>query len=213
MRVRELMEKAMVNRLYERSREYEFVFRYIAPLLLYPKPFRKFIRILDVGGGESRLANTLADLGFDVTVIDIGDVDHGSAKFVRANILEYDFPQGCFNLIIAISTIEHIGLPAYGQKILDADGDVETVRKLKKWLAPGGILLITVPYGRPHHPPDFERVYNRESIWRLGVWDLEILEKSFYCYNRRDPHDFLPCRQEEAEKTDAVLCIAARKPE
>ncbi|PUA30973.1 MAG: hypothetical protein B9J98_08395, partial [Candidatus Terraquivivens tikiterensis] len=67
----------MLNDSDERPTEYEFVWKWLAILLPFEKKVKKSIKLLDVGGAESRLAKTLAELGFDTTVIDIADLDHG----------------------------------------------------------------------------------------------------------------------------------------
>ena len=212
MKFKDIVKYCMGNTLYERSREYEFVMKYFMPLLAIPKKLRKNIRILDVGGAESRLSKFLAEQGFDVYVIDIREDDYGSARFIKANILEYDFPEGFFDVIVAISTVEHVGLPCYGQELIDRDGDVKTVKKLWCWLKPGGLLLLTLPFGIPHHPPDFERVYNLETLRSrvLSVgWD--VVEVRFYCFNPLCRDDFVECSVPQALVTDAVVCLALRK--
>ncbi|MCD6399792.1 DUF268 domain-containing protein [candidate division WOR-3 bacterium] len=208
----QIVNLCMHNRLYERSREYEFVLKYFMPLLVLPKELRRKIKVLDVGGAESKLSKWLSSQGFDTYVIEIREDDYGSAKFIRANILDYDFQENFFDIIVAISTVEHVGLPAYGQDKQDPDGDVKTMVKLRSWVKPGGLLLVTVPFGKPHHPPEFERVYDTVSLqFRIILPRLEVIEKRYYCYNPRDPHSFEECSLAKALLTDAVACLALRK--
>jgi SAM-dependent methyltransferase len=47
---------------------------------------------------------------------------------------------------MVVSTIEHIGLPVYGQVGFDADGDVKAIEELRRTLKPGGYLIITTPF-------------------------------------------------------------------
>jgi len=212
VKFKDIVKYCMHTGIYERSREYEFVMKYFMPLLAIPKEVRKNIRILDVGGADSRLSKFLADQGFDVYIIDIREDDYGKAKFIKANILTCNFPTGFFDVIVAISTIEHVGLPAYNQDIIDSEGDVKALRRLKAWLRQGGLLLLTLPFGVPHHPPDFERVYNLESLRSrvLGLgWD--VVECRFYCFNPLDRDDFVECFVPRALVTDAVVCLALRK--
>ena len=213
MKFKEIVKYCMHTGIYERSREYEFVVKYLVPLLALPKEVRKNIRILDVGGADSRLSKFLADQGFDVYVIDIREDDYGKAKFIKANILTYDFPDNFFDIIVAISTIEHVGLSCYGQELIDKDGDVKTMKKLKKWLKPGGLLLLTLPFGIPHHPPDFERVYNLETLRdRVLFVGWDVVEVRFFCFNPLDRDDFVECSVPQALVTDACVCLALRKP-
>jgi len=210
--LKELIEISMVNCMYERRVEYTFVWKYLSVLLVLPPKLRKKIKILDVGGAESRLAKFLAELGFDVTVIDIREDDYGKAKFVQANILNYEFPPESFNIITCISTIEHIGLPCYNQQLKDPAGDIRTVEKIHRWLKNEGIALITLPYGKPHHPPDFERVYTQETLQERilrGLWD--IIEIRYARQSDKDPHTFIECSEKEARNYDAVVLLALRK--
>ncbi|RLG76909.1 MAG: hypothetical protein DRO12_03520 [Thermoprotei archaeon] len=211
-KIEELIDISMLNRGYERYVEYAFVWKYLSMLLVLPKKLRSKIKILDVGGAESRLSKTLAGLGFDVTVIDIHEDDYGKARFVKENILTYEFPEGYFDVIIAISTIEHVGLPCYKQAILSHDGDIIAMTKIYRWLKLGGIALVTLPYGKPHHPPEFERVYNLQSLQeRILCCRWEIIEVRFARQSDDDPHVFIDCSEEEARNYDAVVLLALRK--
>jgi len=209
MELSELVNMSMVNTADERPFEYAFTWKWLAVFLSLPRALREQVRVLDVGGGDSRLAKTLADLGFNVTVIDIGDVEHGKAKFLRANILELELPIGFFNVAIAISTIEHIGLPCYGQNIVDEDGDIKAMHKIWMWLRQGGIAIVTLPYGKPHHPYTFERVYNQETLCKRILADKwEILEEAYVA----DIDGWRFCTEEEARNRDAAIMLVLRKP-
>jgi len=200
----ELIKKSIVNKSDERPLEYLFTWLSLVMII----SFLTSIKILDVGGSESRVAKTLAELGFDVTVIDINDVDHGSAKFVRENILEYEFPEEEFDVVVAISTIEHIGLPAYGQKLIDSDGDVKTMDKIYRWLKSGGVAIVTLPYGKPHHPPQFERVYNEKTLKERIITDKWNVASILYaCKDGR----WNICSELEARDRDACVFLVLRK--
>jgi hypothetical protein len=73
---------------------------------------------------------------------------------IRADVRHPVFREGSFQLILCISTIEHIGrdnsgygLPAEPRSPAEAP-DHQTIRQLADWLAPGGRLLLTVPFGK-----------------------------------------------------------------
>jgi SAM-dependent methyltransferase len=177
-------------------------------LLAIPEKVRSEVKILDIGGAGSLLSKTLAELGFDTYVIDINDVDAGKAKFIKANIFDYDFPENTFNIIISISTIEHVGLSCYGQTIHDQDGDIKTMHKIYKWLAPEGIAIITLPYGKPHHPPSFERVYDENTLKnRILISQMEIIKKEYICCNGA----WRQASEPEAKNYDAVVLLLLRK--
>jgi SAM-dependent methyltransferase len=71
---------------------------------------------------------------------------------VQADILHSCLREASFDLILCVSTIEHIGRDnsRYG---LDSGRDERNpdrlaIRTMAEWLAPGGRLLLTVPFGR-----------------------------------------------------------------
>ena len=210
--IKDLIKSSMHNWMYERHVEYTFVWKYLSVLLVLPEKLRKEIKILDVGGAESRLSKVLSELGFNVTVIDLAEDDYGSARFVQADILRYEFPKEYFDIIISISTVEHVGLPCYKQKVLDFDGDIHTMDKIYQWLKDGGIALITLPYGKPHHPPEFERVYNQKTLQERILRDMwEVIEIRYARQSEDDPHTFIECSEQDARNYDAVVLLALRK--
>ena len=208
LRFDDLVSESMVNQLHERPLEYSFVWSCLAPLTLVPGKCRGEVKILDVGGGESRLAKVLARLGFDVTVLDIGEVDCGSAKYVKANVLDHEFPEESFDIILSVSTVEHIGLQSYGQVKQDEEGDVKTMGKIYRWLKPCGLALVTLPYGKPHHPPTFERVYNKESLRkRILPNHWLVLREEYICCDvawRR-------CLEWETKDRDSAVLLLLQK--
>jgi len=88
----------------ERIVEYPFIFRNIVGL--------KGAKILDVGCSGSYLLTELAALGHEVYGIDIRwyPVQYPNVRFVQGNICKTLFPNDFFDVIIAVSTIEHIGI-------------------------------------------------------------------------------------------------------
>ena len=95
----------------------------------------------------------------------------------RGTIVAAPFPPGSFDLILCISTVEHIGLPIYGQHEFPY-GDIFAMRHVRRLLAPGGLLLLTVPFGRAQVNPWF-RVYDQRSLRRL-TGGFRTLSAAFY---------------------------------
>jgi len=121
---------------YEASRERYFrTLSYLAELDL-PNP----AKVLDVGGGQfGILASTL--FGDEATVGDIGDdfrapADAAGVIFTVCNLLDDDPPsfKAAFDLVVLAEVVEHLPLPPY-----------LVLRKIRTWLKPGGILLLTTP--------------------------------------------------------------------
>jgi SAM-dependent methyltransferase len=70
------------------------------------------------------------------TVIDLHEEYPG---VTNADVLTWQ-PGNQFDLIICISTLDHLH---------DMEELVDALRGLRRWLAPGGLLFVTLPYGQP----------------------------------------------------------------
>jgi len=70
--------------------------------------------------------------------------------------------------VIALSTIEHIGLTCegYGTTADDPEGDRKAIEGCMRALKPGGTLLLTVPFGKSENR-GWYRIYDDESLDRL----------------------------------------------
>jgi hypothetical protein len=94
-------------------------------------------RILEVG------AVTCYYYGSDHRIVDPYD-GHPAAEAVDL----FDV-RGVYDLVLAISTIEHVGLPEYGETRCDIDLALHAVDHLMGLVAPGGECFYTFPRG--HH--------------------------------------------------------------
>jgi len=144
-------------------------------------------RVLDVGGAESSFSLSAASLGYEVTVVDPRPLpfEHPSLTAVVARLDQWDPPREPFDAAFFISTIEHIGLGAYGEGGSGAAGspgagrgaDREALESVAGLLSPEGFLVLTVPYG-PARVDELERVYDGEALRRLlDGWT--VLEERF----------------------------------
>ena len=154
------------------------------PFLYKNLNFKKVNKILDLGCVGSKISLQLATLGYDIVGIDMRPYlfKHRNIKFIQGNFLEIDLPLESFDCIICISTLEHIGLPAYNIKPFK-DGDEKTIVKMHKILKKGGSLILTVPFGKGI-VGKFERNYNSNKLKNLlqnfEIQALEIYEKHDY---------------------------------
>jgi SAM-dependent methyltransferase len=92
-----------------------------------------------------------------------GDPD----RFVYAfgDLRAMPFCDSAFGRIVCVSTLEHVGMDTtrFGASVVPGEGGAAAVGELVRVLAPGGTLLVTVPYGRA---ADFGwfRVFDRTGL-------------------------------------------------
>ena len=155
-RVRLLGGHRMMN---ERIVEYPTIFRII----------RGGGRVLDVGCVSSRLPLQLASLGYEVHGADLRPypVSHPSFRFWQTDLLAHatPFATESFDIITAVSCIEHFALGAYGD-LEEPEGDRRFVRVLHGLLKPGGQLILTCPYGKAGLTKK-QRIYDAASLAAL----------------------------------------------
>lgn len=123
----------------ERIVEYPLVFRWLRPAG----------RVLDIGCVSSRLPVQLACLGYEVHGLDVRPYpySHPNLRFHQSDVMTWE-PAAPFDSVLLVSTIEHFGLGGYGDPAA-ADADRLAVERIRGWLAPGGQLLVSVPFGQP----------------------------------------------------------------
>jgi SAM-dependent methyltransferase len=103
--------------------------------------------ILDIGSADTNFPLELANKGHEVYSLDIIQRDYNEKiKFVSGTVENLPFKNNFFDVITAISTIEHIGLGRYGDPI-SPDGDINALREIERVLKPGGKLIFTIPAG------------------------------------------------------------------
>jgi SAM-dependent methyltransferase len=123
-------------------------------------------RILDAGCGSGRNMVELARLG-TVTGIALSETSVALARerdvgeIVAGSVLEMPFADDSFDLAVSLDVIEHL------------EDDLAALRELRRVLAPGGALLVTVPAYQwlwsghdkiNHH----YRRYTRRSLQRVA---------------------------------------------
>jgi SAM-dependent methyltransferase len=127
----------------------------------------------------------------------------GNVGIVKGTVVAPPFPVASFDLILCISTVEHIGLPIYGQRAFP-HGDTLAMRHMRSLLAPGGRLLLTVPFGRAQVNPWF-RVYDRRGLRRLRG-GFRTLSAAFY---RLRPDGPSTLRQAQGVTSSGCGCYEA----
>ncbi|HET7467789.1 MAG TPA: class I SAM-dependent methyltransferase [Candidatus Dormibacteraeota bacterium] len=106
-------------------------------------------------------------------------------RMVQGDVRSLPFRDASFELVVCISTLEHIGLDVSGYGGLaqsEASGDVLALRELARILTPGGRLLITVPFGR-RQQLHWLRQYDQPAWDELvRQTDLQTGELAYYRY-------------------------------
>lgn len=155
-------------------------------------------KILDVGCCWSSVSMELASMGFEAWGIDLDQLllSHPNFKFIRGDVCRDSLPENYFDRVLAISTLEHIGLGHF-QDAIRADGDRQAMRSIRRVLKPGGRLLMTVPFGRGRVTEWF-RVYDSRSLAEL-LGPLKPLRQDFFL--EKNGH-WIPSAREEAAVMD-----------
>ncbi len=170
-------------------------------------------RILDIGSAESTFPLSAASLGFRVTAVDPRGLPytHPNLHTFDGRFEDFEAPQERFDGVFLISTIEHVGLPAYGVTphgdVVPGQGaDRELLQRLRaELLAPNGIVVITTPFGKPG-ANDFERTYDADALDALlDGWTT----LSRQIVGRRDETTWAPVDDREAASGAGVALIVA----
>jgi len=155
---------------------------------------------LDFGPGGSYLGLIAAQLGFNVTAVDIELINqcyiHPGINFKQGDICSIPLPKDFFDVILNCSTVEHVGLAGrYGIEVDRPEGDLEAMSRLKKLMKPNGVMLLTVPVGKDAIMAPFQRIYGIDRLPRL----LEgyIVEKEAY-WRKNGQNKWVSCQKDHA---------------
>ena len=158
-----------------RTAEYRFVFENLPEVQS---------NILDIGCSSSLLSIKLAKAGHNVVGIDTRRYleRHANFNYVHGDITAAPFIDNYFDVVTAVSTIEHIGLGAYGDPII-ADADFKSMSEIRRILRPGGKLIVTTPfagkYGLANWQGMQERYYDMTTLKELFKGFRTEVEKFF----------------------------------
>jgi SAM-dependent methyltransferase len=123
-------------------------------------------RILDAGCGSGRNMIDLAASG-TVTGVELSQTsvelarERGAGEVIAGSVLEMPFADDSFDLAVSLDVIEHL------------EDDLGALRELRRTVAPGGALLVTVPayswlWSSHDEINHHHRRYTRRSLQRVA---------------------------------------------
>jgi SAM-dependent methyltransferase len=122
--------------------------------------------ILDLGCSGSDLPVVLTCLGFHVVGLDARPFHQARPpfQFVRSDIRRMPFADDTFDVVTAVSTIEHVGLSGRYDSDEDPFGDRRAMEEVFRVVKRGGDVLLTVPYGQSAIFRPWHRVYGADQL-------------------------------------------------
>ncbi len=194
---RSFVKRVFIN---ERIVELPFVIHGLAGIA-------KGSRILDLGCSESILPLQLAGLGYQVTGLDVRRYPYFSPGFVflQVDATELPMKDNEYSVVTCISMLEHVGLGHYKDPLHDDLADSKVLKEVRRVLAPGGRIFLTVPFGLPAIG-ELQRTYDRNRLEK--VLSGFTVEEIRFCINDHSDgclNDYWrECSEEEAAKVDSV---------
>lgn len=127
-------------------------------------------RGLDIGCGESPTVPAMLSLGYEeVVAVDLQfplDKQLKGPRFICGDINELSLRPG-FDVVVACSAVEHIGLSGRYGSGEDSDGDLKAMERIGRLLDKEGVLILTIPAGQDAVYKPWHRVYGKKRIREL----------------------------------------------
>ena len=172
-------------------------------------------RVLDVGSANAQpayLAALVTASVPDLVGVDLAEAEIPEMQTVVADVRDLPFPDSAFDLVLCVSTLEHVGRDnrVYGAGTEREGGELEALRELRRITARGGRIVVTVPCGEEEDHGWF--VQREPDSWNRLFLDagLRVEEEEIYALGTagwRAAPDFDPRGVHYGERgAAAVLC-------
>jgi len=175
------------------------------------------LKVLDFGCAESILPVQMATFGYNVTGVDLQDCDvnHPNFTFIKGNFLKNKFSDESYDVVTAVSAIEHAGLGSYNSPQFSG-GDRKIVVEIFRILKPGGLFIITEPFGQKHKD-EFLRIYDEKSLRQLTD-GFKVIDEQYFLRSNDMSH-WVKTTAKIAEKVkydpwrgpDGCVCMVLKK--
>ena len=145
-------------------------------------------KCLDVGCTDPNncIPLVLSRLGCETYGVDIRkfELKCDNFGFLIQDIRRTSFPENYFDFIVAVSTLEHIGLSGRYGSDRDPQGDRKAVKEMARILKPSGKILMTIPYGKAAIIVDpLHRIYDKRQLSEL-LGNLRVHKAEYYKRDR-----------------------------
>ncbi len=171
-------------------------------------------RVLDLGCAESTAGIEMASFGYQVDGVDLRNlpVYHPSFTMVNADVAQLPFDNETFDVVVSLSTVEHVGLGWY-TPVADASSDIQAVREAHRVLRKGGRFILTVPFGQATKTR-LHRVYDLPALELL----LQPFTRSDFLFGVRDGEAWsvtadaaTAAKAESSHRVSAVALVVATR--
>ncbi len=160
----------------------------------------RYRTVLDVGCCRSPLTPIMKELGFEVDGIDLlpSPLSYQGVEYIEGDFLTANLKDS-YDVVVMVYVLEHVGLSGRYNSPEVKDGDIKALEKVKQILNPGGMLIVTLPYGQEKIIRPLHRVYNKDS--RLLKYALENFEpEAEEYYQNNSQNVWVKCKESEARK-------------
>jgi len=111
-------------------------------------------------------------------------------SYLFEDLRELPLPDATYDIVVCVSSLEHVdcdnsfytrNMPAANEK---PGAFEQAAKELGRVLKPGGLLLLTVPYGRYQHHGSFQQ-FDRQLLSRAeaALGQMSSVEETFYRYS------------------------------